>query len=114
MFRLIPVWLSFLALAAHFLRHGNLLLVAGALGLILVSVVRRPWVPSAVQVALLLSSGVWIYTLFGLVGRFRAVGQPWERTAWILGGVAAFTLASGLVFRVPALRQRYGRTDRES
>jgi hypothetical protein len=37
-----------------------------------------------------------------------ALGQPYTRMSLILGAVALATLASALVFRARALRERYG------
>ena len=34
-------------------------------------------------------------------------GKPWMRLAIILGSVAVFTAASGLVFRLGPLKKRY-------
>lgn len=106
--RLIPVMLSVLLLAAHFLRSGNGVLVLLCLLVPLLLLLRRPWVPRALQVLLVLGAAEWARTLWGFAATRRAHGQPWTRMALILGAVALFTLLSALVFRSKGLKQRYG------
>lgn len=105
--RLLPVLLSFLLLAAHFLRAGLtpvviMLLLCSALLLF-----RRPWVARLSQIILLLGSVEWIRTLVFLVNERRSVDQPWARLCGILGFVAVFTAASALVFTCKSLKRRY-------
>lgn len=106
--RLVPVILSVLVLGAHFLRALDLILFAACLALPVLLVVRRPWVPRLFQVVLVLGALEWVRTLVA-VARFReAHGAPFTRMALILGGVAAVTALSALVFRSEGLRERYG------
>jgi hypothetical protein len=108
--RILPVLLSAALLAAHFSRHDMPVLVVAALLFPAVLLVRRPWVPAAVQSILAVAALEWIRTAVGL-GRARlAAGEPWVRMAVILGAVALVTAASGLVFRFPAVRARYRRS----
>jgi hypothetical protein len=107
--RLLPVLLSAVLLAAHFSRHDMPLLIPVALLFPALLLVRRPWVPRVVQGILVLAAVEWIRTAIGL-GRARvAAGEPWVRMAVILGAVALVTAASALVFRLPAVRERYRR-----
>ncbi len=117
--RLLPAILSVLLVAAHLLRRGHLeaaVLVVLFLGLLLV---RRPWVPVLAIIGLGAAGVEWLRTLVVLAVQRQSAGAPWLRMGLILGAVAAFTLASTLVFRLPALRQRYqvparrGRSQRE-
>ncbi len=105
---LLPAILSFLLLAAHFLRSGNYLAVLGLLALIPLLALRRPWVALVARATLWLGAGVWLYTgaLF-TVQRLR-LGEPYLRMVLILGGVALFTALSSLVFSSTRLRRRYG------
>jgi hypothetical protein len=105
--RLLPVLVSFLVLAAHFLRSGNVAVVALCLALPLVLLVRRPWAARVVQLALLLGGLEWIRTLVALASHRQAMGEAWIRMAVILGAVGLVTLLSALVFRARALRERY-------
>jgi hypothetical protein len=107
-FRLLPVLLSAVLLAAHFSRHDIPVLAVASLAFPAVLLIRRPWVPRVVRAALLLSAVEWIRTGVAL-GRARvAAGEPWVRMAAILGVVALATALATLVFRLPAVRARYG------
>ncbi len=105
---LLPAILSFLLLAAHFLRSANYLAVLGLLALIPLLALRRPWVVLVARATLWLGTGVWLYTsaLFTLE-RLR-LGEPDLRMVLILGGVALFTALSSRAFSSPRLRERYG------
>lgn len=105
--RLLPVFISFLLLAAHFLRAGQVVVVAVLLALLLLLFLRKPWVPRVIQVVLLLGAVEWIVTLYSVAQLRIASGMPWTRMAIILGVVALFTALSSLVFRSEALKNRF-------
>lgn len=105
--QLLPVGLAALVLAAHFLRAGNLLLLAATLSLIVLMLVRRSWAARLVQLGLFLGTVEWLRTLIVLVSVRRQSGQPFTRLALILGAVAALTAASALVFRTRTLRRHF-------
>lgn len=107
--RLFPVILSYLLLAAHFFRSGNLLPVAACLFLPLALTLPRRWAALLVQAGLLLGAAEWIRTLVAIASRREALGEPWVRMAVILGAVAAVTLLSSLVFRGRVVREHYRR-----
>lgn len=104
---LVPVLLSFLVLAAHFLRAGLLpltlifILVPGVL------LLKKRWVPPLLQVLLVLGGFEWVRTVTALVIVRREAGEPWTRMAIILGSVALITVLSSLVFRAKTLQRRY-------
>ena len=106
-FKLLPVVLSCLLLAAHFLRAGMLPLVVVSLTLPGLLLFRRRWVARLVQVFLVFGAFEWARTLLILVAERRAVGAPWSRLAIILGVVTILTAASALLFRCRSLRNRY-------
>jgi hypothetical protein len=105
--RLLPVFLSAILLAAHFLRAEMYPLVAVSLAFPFVLLFPRRWAARLVQVALALGAIEWIRTLLMLVMARQAAGRQWMRMAIILVTVAAFTAASSLVFCLGALRARY-------
>ncbi len=105
---LIPVLLSHLLLAAHFLRAGHELLVLACLALPLLLMARRPWAARLVQLALALGALEWARTLFVLVRQRVALQEPWTRMALVLGAVALLTLGSAAVFQVPRLARSFG------
>lgn len=105
--RLLPVILSCLLLAAHFLRSGLWPAVAACALLPLLLLARRPWVPLVMQVALFFGALEWIRTLMLVAAARMAAGQPWLRMAAILVAVTLLTAASTLVFLAAPLRRRY-------
>lgn len=104
----IPVVLSLVVLGAHFMRFGNYVGVVGALLLIGLLLVRRPWVARLVQVILLLGTLEWLRTIYALAAVRAAHGQPFGRMVVILGVVAAVTLLSALLFQSATLKKMYG------
>ena len=105
--RLLPVFISFVLLAAHFFRAGQTVMVLLGLFLLLLLILRKSWVPWVLQVALLLGAVEWLRTLYFIAQMRIELGMPWIRMAIILGAVALFTAFSSLVFRSKALRNRY-------
>ena len=106
--QLAPVVLSLIVLAAHFLRTGNILMVAVVLVLLGLLGVRRPWAARALQAALLIGAAEWVRTLAVLAAWRVQAGQPVRRMVLILGAVALATALSALTFRTARLRRRYG------
>ena len=106
--RLLPPAIAALVLAAHFHRAGNPIVAGLAAALVALLFVPRAWAARVVQLGLAAGALEWVLTLIRLVELRQATGQPYGRLAAILGGVAAFTAASALVFRNRQLRGRFG------
>jgi len=104
----IPIVVSLLVLAAHYLRGGCLPIALGVVGLLVLLVVRRSWVARVIQVVLTLGALEWLRTLVTLAMRRSEQGEPFLRMTLILGAVAAVTLVSALLFETPTLRRFYG------
>ncbi|MGI9223731.1 MAG: hypothetical protein ACR2QX_04570 [Woeseiaceae bacterium] len=109
----VPVVVSFLVLGAHFMRDSNAVGVVGAVVLIALLFVRRPWVARLMQVVLVLGALEWAHTIYELVQVRAAQGQPFARMVVILGVVAAVTLCSALLFQLPSMKRMY-QLDREA
>lgn len=107
--RLFPVILSCLLLGAHFYRAELPILTALCAFAPLALFIRKPWLPRAFQVLLVLGAAEWLRTLYMLAAMRLAFDQPWARMALILGAVALFTALSGLVFNSRSLRSVYCR-----
>ena len=106
--RLLPVIISLLLLAAHFLFHTGQIAIAIVPLLFLIPLaLRKTWVPWLTQLVLLLGTIEWVRTLYSGVQIKIAHGDSWMRYAIILGAVALFTALSCLVFRNKSLRKRY-------
>jgi len=105
--RLFPAALTLLALGAHFLRAGNLAMVAAAFFAFALLFVPRPWAARVVQGALVLGALEWLRTLALLAGERRAAGAPYLRMTLILAGVALATALSLLAFRSETVKKRF-------
>lgn len=103
----LPIILSLVVLAAHFLRGGCLPLALALLALAALLAVRRPWVARLLQMVLTLGALEWIRTLVTLAMERSERGEPFLRMALILGVVAAVTLGSALLFETAKLRRFY-------
>ncbi len=92
---LIFPFLSYLFLAAHELRVGNFVFLAGWLLMaILILVRRRPWVRHACALSLMLGLFLWLRVTIELL-RFRlAVDAPYGLLLTIMGAVAALMSVS--------------------
>ncbi|HVT88700.1 MAG TPA: hypothetical protein VHD56_07610 [Tepidisphaeraceae bacterium] len=104
---LLPVILSLLVLAAHFLHAGNLVMVVACLLLPWLLLVRKSWTVRVIQIVLVLAAFEWLRTMVVLMNERQVAGEPWIRMVIILGAVMLFTVASGLVFAAPKLKRRY-------
>lgn len=105
--RLLPVLISFLLLAAHFVRAGQMGIAIVLLALLLLLTLRKTWVPLIIQLVLLLGAVEWVRTLISVAQMRIEFDMPWMRMAIILGAVAVFTAFSCLVFWSEALRKRF-------
>jgi len=100
--------LSFGVLAAHFLFHGSMAMVAVSVFMPVLLFFPRRAVARVLQIALVLGAIEWVRTLVDLAQERMAAGAPYLRSMLILSVVAALTLACALVFRIPGMRKRYG------
>jgi len=107
---LVPILLSCLALAAHFFRGGQVILMLIVCAVPLLLVVRRPWSTRLVQVILIIGALEWIRTLLQIRAVRMDEAREWHRMACILGSVALFTLLSALVFLLPGVKRSFSRT----
>ena len=96
-----------LLLGAHFLRAGDLALVALCAAAPLLFLYRRHWSLLALQFLAYCATGTWIGVAVRLIQLRQQLGQPWTAAAVILGSVALFTLVAGLLLNSRAIRERY-------
>ena len=104
---LIPTLLSFLVLAAHFLRADQVYLMLMACAAPLLLLARRTWATRLLQFLLVAGALEWVRTTMQIQAIRIDQGRDWHRMAVILYSVAGFTLASALVFFLPPLRRHY-------
>ena len=107
--RIILFVVAALLLGAHFLRGGNLLLVAFCAGSPLLFLFRSRWSLIALQILAYCGTGVWTVTAFRLIEARELSGRPWTIAAVILGAVALITLLAGLLLNSRSTKERYPR-----
>ncbi|QLA21710.1 4Fe-4S binding protein [Desulfolutivibrio sulfoxidireducens] len=105
----LPAALALLLLAAHGLRFGDMGLLCACLGCAALLFTRWAFARTVCLVALAAGSLLWVDTALTLTAVRRGMGEPWLRLALILGGTAAFTLASGLLLATRRARERFSR-----
>jgi hypothetical protein len=106
-FRIFPFVLAALLLGVHFLRVGNLALVAACACAPLLFLYRKRPVLLALQVLAYGAAVAWVVVAVRLVDVRLQAGQPWKLAAMILGGVALFTFVSGVLLNSRKLKERY-------
>ncbi len=110
--RLLPAILSYAVLGASLLRSatsfGGWFLAACVAFLPLLLLDRRPWVPKALAVGLLVSSPRWLWIAWSVAQERMVQGKPYVRMAVILGAVALVSWAAAWLLQGTAVRTRYG------
>lgn len=96
-----------LLLGAHFLRAGNVLMMVLCLAAPLLFLWRKRWSLLLLQMLGYGAALSWIAVAYQLVESRQRSGQPWTAAAIILGSVAAFTFAAGLLLNSRAIKDRY-------
>ena len=107
--------LSFIFLAAHGLRAGQPLTVAGWSGMaLLLLALRRPWVRHAGLLSLGLGLWIWANVTVDLL-QFRVfTQQPLTRLAVIMGGVAGLMIMSIVVLMTRRMQEWFEPLKHES
>ncbi|NDY96210.1 hypothetical protein [Wenzhouxiangella limi] len=106
--------ISFLLLAAHFLRDGHwpmMLLALGCMGLL---AVPRPWAAHLIMVALFAAALVWLYSLVSMAMMRWTMDLPFLRLSVILSAVILLTVGSICVLTDRRLQSFYGLGSRGS
>ncbi|MCX7143509.1 MAG: hypothetical protein NT123_21170 [Proteobacteria bacterium] len=96
-----------LLLGAHFLRAGNLPMVALCLAAPCLFLYRGRWSLIALQALAYGACATWMTVAIQLVQSRQQSGHPWTTAAIILGAVALFTALSGLLLNSRVLKEQY-------
>ena len=96
-----------LLLGAHFLRAGNVLMMALCVAAPLLFLWRKRWSLLLLQILAYGAALTWIAVAYQLIELRQRSGQPWTVAAIILGSVALFTAAAGLLLNSRAIKDRY-------
>lgn len=98
-----------LLIGAHFLRAGNMVLVGLCVAAPLLFFWRHRASLIVLQLFAYLAAWRWIDTALRLVEVREQMGKPWTVAVLILGGVALFTVTTGLLLNARSMRERYSR-----
>ena len=99
--------LAALLLGAHFLRAGNLAMLALCLAAPLLFFHRKRRSLIALQLLAYGAGASWIATAAQLMHLRLSTGQPWTVAVVILGSVALFSIAAGILLNSPVIKDRY-------
>jgi hypothetical protein len=91
---------------AHFYRAGDFLVAALCLAAPLLFLHLRRWTLILLQAMAYGAAATWIATAIRLVQFRQQIGEPWTTAAVILGAVALFTLAAGLLLNSRSITRR--------
>jgi uncharacterized membrane-anchored protein len=104
---LIPVLLSALLMAAHFLRADHLVLVVVSVIAPLLLFFRRCWATRLLQVLLFLGALEYLRYTIQIYNERIEQGRDWKRFVVIMGSVALWIFLSSLIFFIPFMRRHY-------
>ena len=104
----VPVVLSALVTAAHFLRWGQPAIAAASLLAVSLLLVRRPWARLSLFALLMAAAFCWLGTALDLLRARLAMGESFFRMTAILATVTAFVTASGALLLTPFARRHFG------
>lgn len=105
--RLIPLILSAVVMAAHFLRSFDLIPMLLCLAAPFLLLIKKRWVLYILQSLTVISALIWMYTLYGIIQERIFEGRSWITSAIILGVVAAFSLFSGWLLNSSKVKENY-------
>jgi ferredoxin len=103
--RYVLLVLSCLLLAVHHFRGDEPGLIGLWLTVPFALFFKRRWVDKAVQLVMLAGAFEWAVTVDTVIALRQLVGLPYERTAYILGGIAVLTAVSGLLLETGGRRR---------
>jgi hypothetical protein len=106
-FRLLPVLLSFLLIAAHFSRADQKILVIISLAIPFLLLIKKRVIIRIMQIVLLLAAAEWIRSMLIYIEVRKISGDDWTRLAIILSVVAIYTAASGLFLQNRKIMNNY-------
>ncbi len=96
-----------LLLGAHFLRTGNLTMMALCAAAPLLFLHRKHWILIGLQLLAYCAAGTWISVAIQLVQVRQQLAQSWTVAAMIIGTVALFSAVAGLLLNSRAIKDHY-------
>ncbi len=108
-FKILPIVVCFILMAAHFGRANLFVLQIVSLLIPFLLFWKNKISARIIQIFLLLSGIEWIRITIYYVQIRVENDEPWLRLAIILGAVAILTMSTALVFRSKSMKERYGK-----
>ena len=110
----LPAILSFLVLAAHFLREWNFVLVGLSLLMPLLLLIKTRYTLRAMQLLMMLAAAEWGFTAMGVVRERIALHEPFLRAGAIFAGVGGFCVLAAALSQTRRLKRCYSAEAGES
>ena len=104
---LIPIFFSYLLVAAHFYRRGNSFLTLIIICIPLVLFFKKRFSIYIIQTGLIVSIVVWIKTFIFLNNIYTRYNMPFTKTGIILSGVIIVSALSILILRLKIFKKVY-------
>lgn len=106
-FRLLPAILSFLIVAAHFYRNGQLVLTILFILAPFFLIIKKDWILKSIQWLLYAAALNWVFVTYGLVYQRVLTGDPWQRLIFIMLAVFAFIVFSAVLLNSKKVKNGY-------
>ena len=105
--RILPLIISAVILAAHFLRSYSLVPMALCLIAPFLLFIKQRWVLVIFQGLSVFAAGIWLIALYGIIQDRNYQGRSWLASGIILGLVIIFTLFSGYCLSSTQVKYKY-------
>ena len=105
--RTLPMILSAVLLAAHFLRSYSLLPMTICLLAPFLLLIKRRWSLVTLQLLTIPAAIIWLSTLSSIIQQRIYEQRSWTASAIILGVIALFTLFAGWLLNSSQVKERY-------
>ena len=105
--RILPLILSAVLIAAHFLRSYSLQQVFVCLAAPCLLLIKRRWGVVLLQSLSVVSALIWLFALNGIIQERIMEDRSWIASAIILGLVTLFTLYAGWLLNSPQIKNNY-------
>jgi hypothetical protein len=106
-FHILPLILSALLLAAHYLRSYSLIQVVLCLAAPFLLLIKRRWSLVVLQTLCTAAAFIWLYALYGIIQQRIQEGRSWMVSGIILVLVAIFNLLAGWLLNSRIVKDKY-------
>lgn len=106
-FHIVMVCLSYLVLAAHFLRPGNISLAIISLGLPFLILIHRRLSLRVIQGGLVIAVMIWVLSLSAYIQSYFVMGKDMSRMVLILTTVILLNVLTILAINSKSVMEKY-------